>query len=266
MNEKQIAENRGNVCVGMKTMKEFLGLLGSTIAEADVKINAGDIFLKAQHMDCAQISLIYAQAQVSGSPYIHGEAGEFYIDVEALKTALETDESAEVCITWDGIHVQIKTGTQTIDYDKEPGTCDKTNLPVVESKTSGRAASEDVLKTLKTIKKLKAGHVRVIWDKEKNIYLESHTDNNSAAIKTRQKIGYVDTGEDEGNVVYPLGYILDLVKSIPKKTTIRFCLQQDRPLKMLWSSGNVGGTYWLAPRLEYKPAVQEEPKAIEVKV
>lgn len=266
MNEKQMLENKGNVCIGMKTMKEFLDLLGSTIAEADISIRAGDIFITAQHLDPSQISLIHARAQVSGSPYIHGEAGMFYVDVEALKTALETDESEEVCISWDGTHVQIKTAEQTIDYDKEPGHCDATKLPVVEYTTSGRADSSDILKTLRTLKKLKASRVKVVWDKEKNMYLENDSDE-PMGMKTRQKIGYVDLGEGVGDSTYPLEYVLDLFKAIPKKTTIRFCIEQDRPLKVLWNAGNVGGTYWLAPRIKDRPAVPApEPEAVKAEV
>ena len=128
--------------------------------------------------------------------------------------------------------------------------CIKPKVPSIELANHVKLAADILKKGIRASESI-SDHILITLDSE-GFDLSCQGDTDYASLR----VGTADVIEVKADSMvrsmYPLEYFSNIVKVIPDKTEVSVCLDNNYPVKLLFSlaEDNINVVYFLAPRIE----------------
>ena len=233
------------------TLKGLVNIISTLIDEVKFTITSEGMTLKA--VDAAHVAMIEMEVEKCAFEKYEAEDCEIGLDLDKVKDVLKLAASGDVIgMEQDDTHGRLvfKVGnitrrmnlvdTTTMSDPKVPqlSLIDKISLPVDELQKGIRAADK-----ISDHITLKAGPGYF------DMSCEGDTD--SVNLHLDGDLVKVEADSDVSSM-FPLDYFSNIIKAIPAGTTVRVELDNDYPVKLVFSlaDGNARVNYLLAPRIE----------------
>ncbi len=233
------------------TLKGLVNIVSTLIDEVKFTITPEGMTLKA--VDAAHVAMIEMEVESCAFDRYQAEPCEIGLDLDKVKDVLKLATSGDnIGMEQDDAHGRLvfKIGnitrrmnlvdTSTMSDPKVPqlSLVAKISLSVDELQKGIRAADK-----ISDHITLKAGPGYF------DMYCEGDTDSVSLHLDGASVEVDVDS---EVCSMFPLDYISNIIKAIPAGTTVRVELDNDYPVKLVFSlaDGNARVNYLLAPRIE----------------
>ena len=240
-------------CAELKsdTLKGLVNIISTLIDEVKFTITADGMTLKA--VDAAHVAMIEMEIEKCAFEKYEAENSEIGLDLDKVKDVLKLAASGDVIgMEQDDTHGRLvfKVGnitrrmnlvdTTTMSDPKVPqlSLIDKISLPVDELQKGIRAA--DKISDHITLK-AGPGYFDMSCEGDTDS-VNLHLDGDSVKVEA----------DSDVSSMFPLDYFSNIIKAIPAGTTVRVELDNDYPVKLVFSlaDGNARVNYLLAPRIE----------------
>ena len=235
-----------------ETLKSVIYVVSTVVDEAKMTITPDMVRIKA--IDPAHIAMLDVSVKKEAFNTYEADEGEIGLDLEKVKAVLKlADSSDDIFLEHDP--EQCRLIMRIGNITRRMSLVDTSNMSdpkVPEINIANRIAlSADLLK--KGIKACESisDYILIDADTERfTLSCQGDTDYASMSVGTADVISIDVPGSIKS--MYSLEYFSNIVKVIPDKTEVAVCLDNNFPVKLLFSiaEDNINVVYFLAPRIE----------------
>lgn len=265
MPEEQEVKREGTITLecSVKTLREFLAPLVALRDEAKFTVSPNGISTVV--VDPAHICMVSLKLghEAFSNISICGFADSFALDTDrffaVLKNLEPLVEKVRLVVsiredTKDQLSISNKDGSFHWSFDcPDLETISEHRMPDLKLKDLGPFKTKKMLDGLRIMSAI-TDHVRVINDPDFRfgVWFQCEDKDNREALSWQiSEIGDSMRSEKVRSI-YPLDYLLELLKALPAEGSAYMLLGTDYPLRLEFSfaQGTGEGTYYLAPRIE----------------
>jgi len=235
-----------------ETLKSVVYIVSTLVDEAKMTITPEQVTIKA--IDPAHIAMLDVAIKAEAFNTYEADEGEIGLDLEKVKAVLKlADGSDEVFLEHDPEQCRLTMRIGVIT--RRMSLVDTSNMsdpkvPAIDIANHVKLTADVLKKGIKASEDI-SDHILITIDPEGfDLTCQGDTDFASMRVGSADVIE-VDTPSTVKSM-YSLEYFSNIVKVIPDKTVVSVCLNDNYPVKLLFSlaEDNINVVYFLAPRIE----------------
>ncbi|MDY0293170.1 MAG: proliferating cell nuclear antigen (pcna) [Candidatus Methanomethylophilaceae archaeon] len=235
-----------------ETLKGLVNIISTLIDEVKFTIDSEGMSLKA--VDPAHVAMIEMEIGAKAFESFVANETEIGVDLDKIKTVLKLASAGDI-ITMeqdeDRGRLIFKVGniTRRMNLVDTSGMSDPKVPQLTLSANIGVVASE-LQKGIRAAESI-SDHIALTADSE-SFELSCEGDTDSASLKIdSDNLEHLEASSKVCSL-FPLDYFSNLVKAVPSETVVNVELDNDYPVKLVFSlaDGNGSVRYLLAPRIE----------------
>ena len=235
-----------------ETLKSVIYIVSTIVDEAKMTITPEQMSIKA--IDPAHIAMLDVTIKAEAFNAYEADNAEIGMDLEKVKAVLKlADGSDDIFLEHDPDQCRLTMRIGNIT--RRMSLVDTSNMtdpkvPSIELASHVKLTADILKKGIRASESI-SDHILITLDSE-GFDLSCQGDTDYASLR----VGTADVIEVQADSVvrsmYPLEYFSNIVKVIPDKTEVSVCLDNNYPVKLLFSlaEDNINVVYFLAPRIE----------------
>lgn len=241
-------------CAELKseTLKSLVNIISTLIDEVKLTVTSEGIVLRA--VDAAHVGMVEVEVGKGSFDFYEAEDCDIGLDLDKVKSVLKlatSGDSIRMEQDEDNGRLVFKVGNITRRMNLiDTSTLSDPKVPNLDLLATVGVHVDELQKGIRAAESI-SDHITLRASPEAfELSCEGDTDSVNLRLE-KESLDELDVDE-EVRSMFPLDYFSNIIKAVPAGTVIRMDLDNDYPMKMLFTlaGGNATVNYLLAPRIE----------------